>query len=452
MFHLFADKFQKLVRPLLGQGKITEKNIFEVVEQVRIALTEADVNYEVASRFVEKVKDKSVGSKLLKSISPGDQFVKVVYDELIDLMGREESSISFSLVPTVIMLCGLQGSGKTTTAAKLAYFLKGKEYRKKVLVASSDRNRFAAIEQLSKLCLMAEVDFFAPLGDGIDSLQIAKESLIRAKQGGFEVLILDTAGRSPKDKGAIDELLSIKNILQPHEILFVANSATGQDAVNTAALFDQHISITGTVLTMLDGDNRGGAAISIKEVTQKPLKFEGVGEKLADFQIFNPRSMADRILGMGDIINLVKKAEQQFDEEQMQKLERKLMRSEFSYSDYLQQISAVKKMGSFSNLMGMVPAASHSSLLSETEMKKMEAIIFSMNIDEREERVEFIPSRRWRVAKGSGTKIDDVNRLVKMVKQMKLFFKHLPKKALQNPGSLKQLGGFLGKLGTRGFS
>lgn len=427
MFGTLTEKFKNLTSKLVGQKKLTEENISDAVRDVRLALLDADVNFTIVSRFVKRVKEKAVGDKVLKAVSPGEQFIQVVHEELIALMGAEVVPLQFQGSPTVIMLCGLQGSGKTTTTAKLANFLR----TKKVLVAACDLQRPAAVQQLQTLCDSIEIPLFAVAGEK-DPVVVAKGALKKAQDEKFEVLIVDTAGRLHIETELMDELSRMKDVLKPHEILFVASANTGQDAPATAAAFDQQMQITGTILTMLDGTSRAGAAISIREVTQKPLKFEGVGEKVADFQPFNPQSMADRILGMGDVVNLVRRAKEQFNEKESADLEKKLLKAAFTYDDYLKQMTAIKRMGPLKNLIQMMPGMSGLPNLdqSEGEFKKVESIILSMTPAERIEKVELIPSRRWRIAKGSGTSIDDVNRLIKGFKRMKDLFKSLPKKKL----------------------
>lgn len=441
MFGTLTEKFRNLLTHLVGQKTISEDNISDAVRQVRLALLDADVNFTVVGNFVKKVKEKAVGDAVIKAVSPGDQFIKIVHDELITLMGAEEVPLQLKGSPSVILLCGLQGSGKTTTAAKLAHHLQKKEHQKKVLVAACDLQRPAAIAQLQTLCQTINVPVFMLPGEA-NPVTVAEQALKKAQAEVFDVLIVDTAGRLHIDQELMDQLAAIKKALDPQEILFVANSTTGQDAVTTAVEFDKQVSITGTILTMLDGSSRAGAAISIREVTQKPLKFEGIGERIADLQPFNPQSMADRILGMGDVVNLVRKAKEEFDEKQTQKLEEKIKKASFTYDDYLQQMASIKRMGSLKGLLKMIPGLPDLPDLdkSEGEFKKVESIILSMTPSERLELVELVPSRRWRMAKGSGTTVDDVNRLIKGFKRMKDMMKHMPKKALQNPSGLKNFG------------
>lgn len=439
MLGLLTEKMQGLMSKLAGKKKLTEENISEAVSEVRLALLEADVNYGVAKQLVKQLKEKAVGDAVIKSVTPGQQFIKIVHDELVELMGGGEALVNVEHNPTVIMMCGLQGSGKTTNSAKLARFLKKNQKCKNPLLAACDLQRPAAIEQLKVLGEQIGVSVFT-LPEEQDPVKVAKKALETAKKEQHDLLIVDTAGRLHIDEELMVQLEQIKDILQPQEILFVANAATGQDAVNIAAEFNKRIAITGSILTMLDGNTRGGAAISIREVTGKPLKFEGVGEKVDDIQVFNPRSMADRILGMGDTINLVKKAQEHIDEDQAKKMEEKIRTASFTYEDYLSQIQMVKKMGSLKGLLGMLPgmSAMKDLPLDDKEFFKIEAIIQSMTPDERNEKSELTVPRRKRIAKGSGTKIDDVNKLAKSFKQAKQFFKNMPNmKQLE-----KMMGGF----------
>ncbi len=427
MFGALTEKFQNLFNSLSGKKTLTEENISEAVREVRLALLDADVNYAVVGRFIKKVKEKCLGDDVLKSISPGKYFTKIVHDELIELMGSQEEPLILKGVPSVIMLCGLQGSGKTTHSAKIAYYLQQKDKEKKVLLAACDLQRPAAVEQLKRLGAQAGISVFSIEGEK-DPLKVAASALEKARKESFEVLIVDTAGRLHVDEELMLQLEKLKGLLNPSEVLFVASCQTGQDAVKTAEEFDKRIGVTGTILTMLDGSARAGAAISIREVTGKPLKFEGIGEKIADLQPFNPKSMADRILGMGDVINLVRKAQEHFSEEDHEEMEKKLLKASFTYGDYLKALSKIKKMGSFKSLLKMIPGipSLEGIDIDEKEMKGVEAIILSMTAKEREEKVELIPSRRRRIASGSGTNIDDVNRLVKKFKRMKQFFKDMP--------------------------
>ncbi|PIS02718.1 MAG: signal recognition particle protein [Chlamydiae bacterium CG10_big_fil_rev_8_21_14_0_10_42_34] len=438
MFGALTDKLQNLFSGLAGKKSLTEDNVSDAVRQVRLALLDADVNYTVVSGFVKRVKEKAIGDAVMKSVTPGQQFTKLVHDELIALMGSVEAPLDLKGKLSVLMLCGLQGSGKTTSCAKLAAYIGRTEKHKKILLAACDLQRPAAIEQLKKLGSDLGVPVFHLEGE-TSPLKMAKKAYEKAQAEGFDVLIVDTAGRLHVDEALMKELQDMKQFLQPREVLFVANATTGQDAVKTAAEFDKCVQISGTILTMLDGNARAGAAISIREVTNKPLKFEGVGEKIGDLQVFNPRSMADRILGMGDVINLVKKAQENFSEEQSAELEKKLKKASFTYEDYLKQMGMVKKMGSLKSLLKMIPGMSSLGDLAidDAEFNKMEAIIYSMTPQERQERVEIEHSRRKRIAKGSGVSIDDVNRMVKGFKRVKQLFKNMPDMKAQ----AKKMGG-----------
>ncbi len=427
MFGALGEKIQTLFAGLAGKKVLTEENISDAVRQIRLALLDADVNYTVVGNFIKRVKEKAMGDAVLKSVSPGQQFTKLVHDELIELMGTVETPLDLNGKLSVVMLCGLQGSGKTTTCAKLAAYIGKTEKHKRVLLAACDLQRPAAVEQLKKLGKEIGVPVFTLEGE-TQPIRVATEAMAKAKAEGFDVLIVDTAGRLHIDEELMQELVLMKKLLAPRETLFVANATTGQDAVRTAAEFDLKVQISGTILTMLDGNARAGAAISIREVTQKPLKFEGVGEKIADFQIFNPRSMADRILGMGDVINLVKKAKEHFDEAQEADLEKKLRKASFTYDDFLKQMGMVKKMGSLKGILKMLPGmgALGDFEFSDKEFSKIEAIILSMTPKERLEREELSHNRRKRVAKGSGTSVDDVNRMAKNFQRMKQLFKNMP--------------------------
>ena len=427
MFGTLSTKLQATFSKLRGVKRLTEENISDAVNEVRMALLEADVNYGVTKTLVKRIKEKAVGEALIKSVSPGQQFIKIVHDELVTLMGGKESELNMKGTPPVIMMCGLQGAGKTTHAAKLARYLKKKGEVKNPLLVACDLQRPAAIDQLKTLGAQIHVAVFALTGEK-DPIRVAKEALKAAREGEHDLLILDTAGRLHIDEELMAQLEQIKAVVSPSEILFVANATTGQDAVSVAAEFNKRIEVTGTILTMLDGNARGGAAISIREATGKPLKFEGTGEKVDDIQIFNPNSMADRILGMGDTINLVKKAQEHIDESEAQKLEQKIRSATFTYEDYLKQLQTVKKMGSLKSLFSMLPGMSQLPIadFDEKEFFKVEAIILSMTPDERAERCELVNSRRKRIARGSGTHIEDINKLVKSFKQAKQFFKNMP--------------------------
>jgi signal recognition particle subunit SRP54 len=429
MFGALTEKLQTLFSGLSGKKTLSEENIEDAVRQVRLALLDADVNYQVVSQFIGRVKEKALGDAVIKSVSPGQQFIKLVHDELVALMGGDETPLDLKGKVSVIMVCGLQGSGKTTTCAKLAAYIGKTEKHKKILLAACDLQRPAAVEQLKILGSSIGVDVFAEEG-AKDPIQAAREALKKAGRESYDVLIVDTAGRHQIDEELMSELTKLRNLLVPRELLFVASAATGQDAVRVAAEFDKRVQITGSILTMLDGRARAGAAISIREVTQKPLKFEGVGEKVGDLQLFNPRSMADRILGMGDVINLVKKAKEHIDEKASAELEKKIRKASFTYEDYLKQMGMVKKMGSLKSLLKMMPGvgALGDVDFDDKEFGKMEAMILSMTPRERQEKDELEVSRRRRIAKGSGVHIDDVNRLVKGFKRVKQMMPDLAKK------------------------
>ncbi|MCB1117496.1 MAG: signal recognition particle protein [Chlamydiia bacterium] len=417
MFGKLTEKFSDLCASLRGKKHLSEDNIADAVRQVRLALLDGDVSYKVVSRFVARVKEKALGSNVLKSVDPGEQFIKLVHDELVELMGKDEASLRLNGKPSVIMVCGLQGSGKTTTCAKLANYLK--KQGKSVAIAALDLQRPAAIDQLETLGKQVGVNVIA-MRDS-DPVSVAKQAM----KTDCDVLICDTAGRLHIDEKLMAELKAVKEVLDPHEVLFVASAAIGQDAVKTASEFDAQIGMTGSILTMLDGNARAGAAISILDVTGKPLKFEGVGEKIDELQLFNPQSMADRILGFGDVINLVKKAEAHIDEKQAKALEEKMKKASFTYEDYLSQMKMVRKMGSLKGMLSMMPGASKLGDLDlpEKEMQRVGAIIESMTSRERSGIDELLPPRRLRIAKGSGTNIDQVNKLVKSHKQMKSLMK-----------------------------
>lgn len=427
MFGALTETFRSIFSKFATQKKLTEDNISEAVNQVRLALLEADVQYGVAKTFIKRVKEKALGEKILESVDSGQQFIKIVHDELVALMGQTEAELRFIKKPAVILMCGLQGSGKTTHTVKLARFLKKKGRYKNPCVVACDLQRPAAREQLKSLAQSADVHFCS-VDSTTNPLEVAKYALANSSKMGWDLLVFDTAGRLHIDDALMQELEKLKEIVQPEELLFVANAATGQDAVKAAGSFHERLGLTGSILTMLDGTSRSGAAISIREVTGTPIKFEGVGEKIDDIQVFNPTSMADRILGMGDTINLVRKAEEHIDEKSAKELEQKIRKATFTFEDYLKQMQMVKKMGSLKSLLGMLPGMSQMKEMDfdEGEFVKVEAIILSMTPGERDERTELTMPRRKRVARGSGTTIDDVNRLHKSFRQAKQFFKNVP--------------------------
>lgn len=428
MFSGLTQKFQDLFSSLGREKKLTEENIKGAIRTVRLALLDADVNYRVASDFVKRVREKAVGSEVIAKTSAADSFTKIVHDELVSLMGGDEAALHLKSVPTVILLCGLQGAGKTTTAAKLGHFLKGKAFRKSPLLIAADLQRPAAIDQLAYLCEQNQLDAYVDKKSK-SPLEVVKSGMAHAKHRGHDVVIIDTAGRLQIDEALMTELKAIKELTHPQEVLFVASCEMGQDAVNSALEFDKAIGTTGSILTMLDGSARAGAAISIREVTHKPLKFEGVGEKIEDLQLFNPSSMADRILGMGDVINLVKKAEEHLDDAESKRLEEKFIKAQFTYEDFLSQMGKIQKMGSMKSLLKMLPGVGAMPEVegSDEEFSKLKAMIQSMTPKERKGLVEMEPSRKRRVSKGSGCELDDVHRLVKNFKQLKKMAKQMPK-------------------------
>lgn len=426
MFSALAEKFQNIIAKFARAKTLTAGNIQEAIDEVRIALLDADVQYNVVKNFVLKVKEKALGQEVLQSLSPAQLFVKIVHDELVALLGATEQEFMLSERPARVLLCGLQGSGKTTHAAKLAKYLKEKQGFLRPCLVACDLARPAAIDQLMTLASQADVDCFCKKEEK-DPKIVARQALDEAKSRGWDLLIFDTAGRLHVDEALMEELASVKAIVNPHHVLLTLNAATGQDAVRSASTFVERVGVTGSFLTMLDGSSRGGAAISLVEVTKKPILFEGHGERLADIRPFHPVSMADRILGMGDTINLVRKAQEHFREEEAVELGKKLRKAEFSFGDFLQQIRMLKKMGSVKGLLSMLPGVSNLPLEgSDKELKKAEAMILSMTPEERDTECDLVVERRRRIARGSGTSIDDVNRLVKTMKQAKQFFKNTP--------------------------
>jgi signal recognition particle subunit SRP54 len=427
MFAALTEKFQGVFSKFFKAKALTDGNIQEAIDEVRLALLDADVQYGVVKNFVKRVKEKAVGQKLIEAVSPGQLFVKIVHEELVELLGSTEKDLRVEGRPGKILLCGLQGSGKTTYAAKLARYLREKKGFLRPCVVACDLARPAAVDQLKTLAMQAEVNFFSLPGEK-NPVRVAEAALEEATIKMWDLLIFDTAGRLHVDQDLMDELAAVKEAVRPQHVILTLNAATGQDAVRAASTFAEHIGVTGSCLTMLDGSSRGGAAISVVEVTKRPVLFEGHGEKISDIRPFHPMSMADRILGMGDTINLVRHAQEHIQESEAKDLEHKLRRAEFTYGDFLQQMRMLKKMGPLKNLMAMLPGASNLPMEGgEKEMQKAEAIIYSMTPEERDERCELSVRRRQRIAKGSGTSIDDVNRLVKTLKQAKQFFKNMPK-------------------------
>jgi len=437
MLGYLTEKMHTLASKLAGKKTLTEENVKEAVREVRMALLEADVQYEVVKALVQRVKVRSLGEEVLKSVTAGQQFIKIVHDELTSLMGGEEFSLEVRSKPTVILLCGLQGSGKTTTAAKLVSYLKRIKKAEKIYLVACDLQRPAAIDQLEVLAKQAGALIYKDKSEKNAAL-VARRGLEEAVLAEADVVIVDTAGRLHVDQTLMDELREINRLLNPNYTFFVANASTGQEAVSIAKQFDETLPLTGSILSMLDGSSRGGAAISIREATGKPLVFEGVGEKIEDLRLFSPSSMADRILGMGDTINLVRKAEEHFSKEDAEDLEKKLRTASFTYEDYLKQIQMVKKMGSLKGLMSMLPGGFKLKEfdVGDDEVLKVEAIIYSMTVKERTGIDALSLPRRRRIAKGSGRSVDEVSRLEGSFKQAKKFFKNMP--------NLKQLEKMLG--------
>jgi signal recognition particle subunit SRP54 len=414
MFEGLSDKLDRAFKVLKGHGYITEINVAETLKDVRKALLDADVSFKIAKQFTDQVKDIALGENVLTSVSPGQLMVKIVHDELAKLMGGEKTDINLKGEPAIILIAGLQGSGKTTFSAKLANYLKTKKNRKPLLVAC-DVYRPAAIDQLKILAEQIETEVFTEDGSK-EPVKIAKHAISYAREKGYNTVIIDTAGRLAVDEEMMNEIAAIKNAVNPQEILFVVDSMTGQDAVNTAKAFNERLDFDGVVLTNLDGDTRGGAALTIKAVVNKPIKFVGIGEKMDAIDIFYPERMADRILGMGDIISLVEKAQEQYDEVEAQKLQKKIAKNQFNFDDFLAQIRQIKKMGNVKDLIGMLPGmgkALQNVDIGDDAFKGIEAIIHSMTPEERANPVIINGSRRKRIASGSGTTIQEVNRLIK---------------------------------------
>ncbi|PLX31056.1 MAG: signal recognition particle protein [Ignavibacteria bacterium] len=425
MFEALSDRLEDALRKVKGQHRISEDNVSETLREVRRALLEADVNFQVTKDFIENVKEKALGQDVLKSLTPGQQIVKVLHDELVDLMGSERVDLTFAKTgPTVIMVAGLQGSGKTTFSAKLAKHLKSSG-RHPLLVAA-DVYRPAAIGQLKQLAEQISIPVYS--GDEKLPVKIAEESLEYARKNMCNVIIIDTAGRLSIDEQMMQEVADIKERVKPTEILFVVDSMTGQDAVNTAKAFHDKLDYNGVVLTKLDGDTRGGAALSIRRVVDKPIKFASVGEKLEALEPFHPDRMASRILGMGDIVTLAEKAQEQFDENEAEKLEQKMRKNQFTLEDFYSQLQAIKKMGPLSSVMEMIPGlgkAMRGVEIDDNSFVKIEAIIQSMTPEERNKPAIINGSRRKRIAGGSGTSVQDVNRLLKQFTDMQKMMKRL---------------------------
>ncbi len=446
MFEGLSEKLEQSFKMLKGQGQITEVNVAETLKEVRKALLDADVSFKVAKNFTNEVKEKALGEKILTAVSPGQMMVKIIHNELSNLMGGEHEEINLSGNPSIILIAGLQGSGKTTFSAKLANHLKKKKSKKPLLVAG-DVYRPAAIDQLKVLGEQIEVEVYSE-EENKNPVKIADNAIKQAKQNGNNVVIIDTAGRLAVDEEMMKEISAIKKAVDPHESLFVVDSMTGQDAVNTAKAFNEQIDYDGVVLTKLDGDTRGGAALTIRRVVDKPIKFVGIGEKVDALDIFYPKRMADRILGMGDIVSLVEKAQEQFDEDEAKKLQKKIAKNQFNFDDFLKQIKQIKKMGNVKDLMGMVPGmgkAIKNMDIDDDAFKEIEAIIYSMTPEERENPKLLNGSRRHRIARGSGTNVQEVNRLLKQFKETSKMMKKMQggggknlMKAMQNMGGINR--------------
>jgi signal recognition particle subunit SRP54 len=424
MFSNLNEKLDKALHTLKGHGQITEVNVAETLKEVRRALLDADVNFKIAKDFTKRVQAKAIGQNVLTTLNPGQLMVKIVKDELTELMGGESAGVNLSGNPTVILMSGLQGSGKTTFSGKLANFLKTKK-TKQVLLVGCDVYRPAAINQLKVVGEQIGVEVYAEEGNQ-NPVEIAQNAIAFAKQNGKNVVIVDTAGRLAIDEQMMTEIANIHKAIQPQETLFVVDSMTGQDAVNTAKAFNDILNFDGVVLTKLDGDTRGGAALTIKTVVDKPIKFIGTGEKMEAIDIFYPDRMADRILGMGDVISLVERAQDQYDEEEARKLQKKIAKNQFGFDDFLKQINQIKKMGSMKDLVGMIPGAGKALKdvdIDDDAFKGIEAIIYSMTPTERSNPSMINASRKKRIAKGSGTSVQEVNQLMKQFTQMSKMMK-----------------------------
>jgi len=444
-FEGLAERLQGTIQKIKGKGKVSEQDVKEMMREVRFALIEADVNLKVVKEFVKKVSERAVGVDVMKSLTPGQQVIKIVQDELTNLMGGEQSPIKFSnRPPTVIMMVGLQGAGKTTTTGKLANVLR-KKYNKKPLLVAADVYRPAAVQQLQTLGKQLNLPVFA-LGTDISPVEIARQAIEHAKEEHHDVVLIDTAGRLHIDEQLMQELKDIRALKEPDEVFLVVDSMTGQDAVNVAQSFNEAVGITGVVLTKLDGDTRGGAALSIRAVTEKPIKFVGMGEKMDALEPFHPERMASRILGMGDVLSLIEKAQANVDMEKAKELEEKFMTQSFTFDDFIEQLQAVKKMGPLEDLLKMIPGANKMKGLDnvkvdEKQMGRIEAIIYSMTPAEKTTPEIISASRKKRIATGSGTTIQEVNRLLKQFEEMKKMMKQMTgmaqgkgKKKMKLPG------------------
>lgn len=447
MFSNLQDKLERAFKVLKGQGNITEINVAETMKEIRKALLDADVNYKTAKTFTDQVKQKALGQNVINSISPGQLLTKIMNDELTALMGGTTSELDLSKNPTIILIAGLNGAGKTTFSGKLANYLKEKKGKKPLLVAG-DVYRPAAIDQLEVLGNQVGVPVYTDR-TSTDPIAIAKAGVEEGKKNGNNVIIIDTAGRLAVDEPLMVEISAVKEATQPHEILFVVDAMTGQDAVNTAKAFNDRLDFTGVVLTKLDGDTRGGAALSIKSVVNKPIKFIGTGEKMDALDVFHPDRMASRILGMGDVVSLVERAQQQFDEKQAAELQKKIRKNKFDFNDFRAQIQQIKKMGNMKDLVGMIPGASKALKdveIDDNAFKPIEAIIDSMTPKERENPDIIDQRRRMRIAKGSGTSIEEVNKLIKQFMDMRKVMKQM-----SNPGMMAKMMRNMPKMPGRPF-
>ncbi|EKY02970.1 signal recognition particle protein [Hoylesella saccharolytica F0055] len=441
MFENLSDRLERSFKILKGEGKITEINVAETLKDVRRALIDADVNYKVAKSFTDTVKQKALGVNVLTAVKPGQLMVKLVHDELAELMGGDSVGLQLKSKPAIILMAGLQGSGKTTFSGKLANLLKNKQNKKPLLVAC-DVYRPAAIEQLRVIAAQIGVPVYAEETNK-NVIEIAGNAIKEAKAKGCDVILIDTAGRLAIDEQMMDEISRLKTFVQPDETLFVVDSMTGQDAVNTAREFNERLDIDGVILTKLDGDTRGGAALSIRTVVDKPIKFVGTGEKMEALDVFYPSRMADRILGMGDIVSLVERAQEQFDEEEARRLQKKIQKNKFDFNDFLQQIEQIKKMGNLKDLASMIPGvgkAIKDADIDDDAFKGVEAIIKSMTPKERTNPDILNNSRRQRIAKGSGTNIQEVNKLIKQFDQTRKMMK------MVTGTNMAKMAGMMGKM------
>ena len=448
MFDQLTDKLEATFKKLRGVGKLTEDNIKDGIRELKLSLLEADVNFKVVKELVEKVKERALGTEVAKSINPGQMFIKIFHEELVSMLGEGDHSLNLNVrPPAIILMAGLQGSGKTTTAGKLAYLLKNK-MKKRVLLVPADVYRPAAIDQLKTLAAKIDVDVY-PSEVGMDPVDIAVKSVEYGKNNVADVIIIDTAGRLQVDEEMMDEIENIKKAVEPSEILFVADAMTGQEAVNVAAEFHKRLSITGVVLTKMDGDARGGAALSINAATGAPLKFVGMGEKIDQFEVFHPERIAGRIVGLGDVLSLVEKATEKINAEEAERLRKKMGNNEFDLEDFLAQMKMIKNMGPMENMLEMIPGMGKAMKQMEgkvnldKELSKIEAIIFSMTKEERRKPEILNASRRRRIANGSGTKVQDINQFMKQYLEMKKMMKSINRLGLG--GLMKKFKG-LGNL------